>query len=98
MQVQGPRVTTVELRTRCGSMKTDLAAIRPEATPEGASVYRIYVCNEPLFGSVCFAVTGGIPLPQSQGLRRLRVPSWRATGPDPFGPNLLDSPPSSSDR
>jgi hypothetical protein len=36
--VHGPRVTVVQQRRRCGSMKVDPAVIQPEATPEGASV------------------------------------------------------------
>jgi len=36
----GPRVIVVQQRTRCGSMKGNLAEIGPEAIPEGASVCR----------------------------------------------------------
>src|SRR5271165_201050 len=38
VRVHEPRVTDVQQRTRCGSMKADPADIGPEPTPEGASV------------------------------------------------------------
>jgi hypothetical protein len=38
VRVRGPRVTVVQQRTRCGSIKADPAHIWPEATPKGASV------------------------------------------------------------
>ena len=40
VRVHGPRITVVQMRARHGSIKADLAALRPEATPEGASVCR----------------------------------------------------------
>ena len=40
VRVHGPRMTVVQMRARHGSIKADLAALRPEATPEGASVCR----------------------------------------------------------
>jgi len=38
VRVHRPRVTLVQQRTSCGSMKTEPAAIGPEVAPEGASV------------------------------------------------------------
>ena len=40
MRVHGPRVTTVRMLTKFGTTQVDLAAIRPKATPENASVCR----------------------------------------------------------
>jgi hypothetical protein len=40
VHVQGPRVTAVQIRVRCGSAKADLATTRPQATPETASAFR----------------------------------------------------------
>jgi hypothetical protein len=33
--VHGPRVTAVQMRTRCNHLEPDLAAIRPKASTEG---------------------------------------------------------------
>jgi hypothetical protein len=38
VRVHGPRATGVQIRATCGSIKADLAALEPEATPEDASV------------------------------------------------------------
>jgi hypothetical protein len=38
VRIHGPRVTVVQQRTRCGSIRADPAAIGPEGTPERASV------------------------------------------------------------
>src|SRR5208283_83786 len=40
VRVHGPRVTTVQMRARCGSIKADLTTLGPEATPENASACR----------------------------------------------------------
>jgi hypothetical protein len=45
VRVHGPRVPAVQQRARCGSMKADPADIRPETTPEGASVCRTGACR-----------------------------------------------------
>ena len=38
VRVHGPRVTAVQMRARCGGIKPDLAASRPQATPQNAAV------------------------------------------------------------
>src|SRR5713226_7185563 len=40
VRVHGPRVTVVQVRIGCGSMKADLTAIGPQATPENTSACR----------------------------------------------------------
>ena len=40
VHVHGPRVTAVQVRTRCSSIKADLATLGPQATPENASPCR----------------------------------------------------------
>src|SRR5438270_856705 len=38
VRVHEPRVTVVQMRARCGSIRADLATLASEATPESASV------------------------------------------------------------
>ena len=38
VRVHGPKVTVVQKRYGCGSIRADLTTLRPEATPENASV------------------------------------------------------------
>src|SRR5438132_3345225 len=40
VRVHGPRVTVVQVPIGCGSIKADLAATGPQATPENASACR----------------------------------------------------------
>ncbi len=53
--VHGPMVTDVHDRPRCGSMKADPADIKPEATPQGASVSSDDRSSQ---GSIGFGVVG----------------------------------------
>ena len=40
VRVHGPRVTVIQMRARCGSMRTDLASFGPEVTPKNTSACR----------------------------------------------------------